>query len=408
MLANWGNALFELQHLPEALAALSRAVRFDATNFGAHYNRAVVLDALQRPAEALESYVRSAALNPDSADAHYGRGNALAALLRLEEAVAAFDRAAALQPTNADFHFNKALALLMAGDFRRGWPLYEWRWRTEAVAPLRRPFAQPKWEGDPLLRGKTVLLHAEQGYGDTLHFCRYAPMVAARGAIVLLEVQPAVSALLHTLDGVARVLSRGDPLPAFDLHCPLLSLPLAFGTTLDSVPATVPYLHADPARVARWRERLGPPVRPRVGVVWSGSGGIAYDQRSLSFEQFAAALPPGPEYVCLQKDIRPSDRAALAARADIRIVSDELTDFAETAALVSLLDVVVSSDTAAAHLAGALAKPLWLVLAFDPTWRWLVGRSDSPWYPTAKLYRQPTLGDWGAPLADIRRALSAL
>ena len=405
-LMNYGNALFELGRFEDALANHDLSLRLNPAGVSAHYNRGVALAALQRPAEALESYARVVATRPAHADAHYGMGNSLASLLRVDEAIAAFDRAIALQPGRANFHLNKAFACLLAGDLAGGWPLYEWRWETAAVAPLWRAFPQPLWRGDTPLAGKTILVHAEQGFGDTLHFCRYATLVAERGATVLLEAQPELANLMRTVKGVAKVIPRGDELDAFDLHCPLLSLPLAFGTTLQSIPAAVPYLHPDPARAARWRDILGPRARPRVGVVWSGSGSIELDQRSLTFERFGDALPGGVDYVCLQKEVRPSDAPALAARADVRMIGDKLGDFADTAALVSLLDVVVSSDTASAHLTGALGKPLWLLLAYDPTWRWLIGRADSPWYPTAHLFRQPALGDWATPLQALRDSLS--
>ena len=405
-LMNYGNALLEVGRLDDALAAYDGSLRVNPGNAQAHYNRGVALADLQRPQEALDAYTRVAALRPDHAEAHYGRGNALSSLLRTNEATAAFDRAIALQPDRADFYLNKAFINLLAGDFVTAWPLYEWRWGTAAVAPLRRTFAQPLWRGDTPLAGKTILLHAEQGFGDTLHFCRYAPLVAKHGASVVLEVQPSLAPLLRSLKGVDRVVARGEALPPFDVHCPILSLPLAFKTTLESIPAAVPYLAAEAAASARWQLTLGRRVRPRVGVAWSGSGGLAHDQRSLTFAKFATALPDGADYICLQKEVRPADADALTMRPDVRVVTGQLADFADTAALAAQMDLVVSVDTSVAHLAGALGKPLWLVLGYDPTWRWLLGRSDSPWYPTAQLYRQPTMGDWSSPLQAVRAAVA--
>jgi hypothetical protein len=403
---NYGNALLELKRPAEALANYDRALRLNPVNVIALYNRGVALADLQRPQEALEAYAHVIAARPDHAHAHYGMGNMLTALHRTSEARAAFDRAIALQPDNADFHLNKAFTCLLAGDFATAWPLYEWRWQTEAVAPLRRALQAPLWRGGHDLRGKHILLHAEQGFGDTLHFCRYAPLVAARGAHAVLEVQPALVSLLRTLPGVETVIGRGDPLPPFDVQCPLLSLPLAFATTLASVPADVPYLRSDPARVAAWRSRLGERTRPRVGVAWSGSGSLEHDQRSLPLATLGDALPAGIEYIALQKDMPPEDAEVLAARGDMRNLGVEVADFADTAALIAAVDVVVTVDTAVAHLAGALAQPVWLLLPFDVTWRWLLDRDDSPWYPTARLFRQQAQGEWAVPLAAVRAALA--
>lgn len=438
---NVGNALFELRQIEDALRCYDRALAIDPAHSQTMYNRGVSLAALGRHAEALASYERVLAAEPRHVDALYGTGNALASLgrpadamiaferalavdpgradiwinrgnalqelCRLDEALACYARARVLEPSSPDALFHEALLHLLAGDYEKGWPLYEARWRTAAVARVRRELPGSQWRGEGGLRGKTILLHAEQGFGDTIQFCRYAPWVAEAGATVILEVQPALRTLMHSLAGIEMVIARGESLPRFDLHCPLLSLPLAFGTTVSTVPKGVPYLRAEDDRVAEWQERLRGGLPFRVGLAWAGSGAFENDQRSIALATLTAALPVGPAYISLQKEVRGSDAATLAARPDIADFRARLSDFADTAALVEVLDLVVTVDTAVAHLAAALGKPVLLLTAYNPTWRWLLGRDDSPWYPTVRLLRQAAIGDWSLPLAELREAISA-
>ena len=275
-----------------------------------------------------------------------------------------------------------------------GFEQYEWRWRIEEVKPLTRPFPQALWLGNEDVSGTTILLHAEQGLGDTIQFCRYAEMVAALGARVILEVQPALKSLVSTLRGVQQVLGRGEPLPSFELHCPLLSLPLALGTRLETIPAKVPYLQASPELVQKWRPRLGQKVKPRVGIVWSGSRSQRGAYRTVGLKRFAPILALDLEFVSLTKEIRREDQDTLAAHAGIMRFETELDDFSDTAALISLVDLVIAVDTSVAHLAGAMGKPIWMPLVFSSDWRWLLDRDDSPWYPTLRFFRQPRPGDW--------------
>jgi glutathione S-transferase len=276
--------------------------------------------------------------------------------------------------------------------------------------PQRRNFTEPLWLGREPLAGRTILLHAEQGFGDTLQFVRYAKRVSDLGATVLLEVQAPLKRLLSDIEGIAQVLARGEPLPRFDLHCPLMSLPLAFGTALSTIPADIPYLRAPADRVARWHARLGERRSLRVGIAWAGiSLHKNNHQRSIALARFAALLAAsGIEFVNIQKDITPADAAALRGHANLIQIGDELRDFADTAAVISLLDLVVSADTSVVHLAGALGRPVWVLLPFSPDFRWLLGREDSPWYPTARLFRQPRFGDWESVLARVRDELERL
>ncbi len=399
-------ALKELSRPHEALASCNKALRLKPDSADAHNNHGLALFALQRPADALASYEQALALDPHNAEACNNRGLTLYELGRLDEARQSFDRTMILRPDFAQAHWNRAQALLLAGDFAEGWRAHEWR--LKAHPELRRAFAQPLWLGDRPLAGKTILLHAEQGLGDTLQFCRYAPLVAAQGGRVVLEVQKPLVDLMRDLPGVASVVARGEPLPDFDLHCPLLSLPLAFGTTLETIPAQTPYLHAPAERAAAWDARLGS-KRPRIGLVWSGNAGHKRDRaRSIPLYALLSLFDLDATFVSLQKDVRATDAAVLQQSAKLIDVSADLETFADTAALIAQLDLVIAVDTSVAHLAGALGKPLWLLLPTAPDWRWLTGRDDSPWYPTARLFRQNEARAWGPVVTRVRAAVQEM
>jgi len=313
-------------------------------------------------------------------------------------------RALVKRPDFAQAKFVEGVAKLTLGDFS-GWRGYEARWGVGFLASHRRSLAAPLWLGDQSLDGKTILLHAEQGFGDTLQFVRYAPLFAGRGANVILEVQPELARLLSPLPGVAAVIARGKPLPRFDCHCPLMSLPLAFATELATIPAIIPYIAPADQDVALWRERL--PRRPLIGLVWSGERSHDNDgNRSLRLETLLPLLrTPDVTFVSLQHEVRDGDRALLREQSAVIHIGDLFCDFADTAAAVSLLDAVISADTAVAHLAGAMGKPLLLLLPFGADFRWLRERDDSPWYPTARLFRQPAFGEWGSVIEVLRHEL---
>ena len=394
----------------DALRLIDRALGVDPRSAIALVNRGVVLLALQRPDEALESLDRALEIRPDYAEAIAKRGNALRSLRRPREALLCYERARTLKPDYVEALWSESMCRLLMGDFERGWRQYEWRWKQRDYQRDRRELSQPLWLGEQEVAGRTILLHAEQGFGDTLQFCRYASLLAARGARVILEVQPPLKSLLTRLSGPAMVLAQGEPLPEFDLHCPLMSLPLACGTTLDTVPVAERYLTADPERVAACSARLGNTARPRVGLVWSGNPAHGNDYaRSIALVDLLGSLDgAGVTFVSLQKDVRSHDRATLAARPDILHCGEELRDFDDTAAWIEAMDLVISVDTSVAHLAGALGKPVWVLLPYAPDWRWLLEREDSPWYPTARLFRQPRSGDWDDVLRHIAAALGDL
>ena len=392
---NRGSALRELGRFEAALESYDEAIAYKANYAKAHNNRGNALSDMRQFRAALESYDQAIAFRADYAEAYNNRGSALRDLLQPLAAITCYDKAIALQPDFAKAQLNRSLCLLQMGDFEHGWKSYEWRWKDEAMQKAVRQFSQPLWLGAEPLHGKTILLHAEQGFGDTLQFCRYVRLVSDLGARVILEVQAPLAGLLAGLDGVAQVVKRGEPLPAFDCHCPLLSLPLAFKTRLDNLPVCARYLAPLPDKLAQWTARLGEQSKPRVGLVWSGSATHKNDRnRSVRLSEWLKFLPEGLQYISLQKETRAIDKETLALNPHIAHFDDDIRDFSDTAALCSLVDVVVSVDTSVAHLACALGKPVWIALPLNPDWRWLLERGDSPWYPSATLYRQETAGDW--------------
>lgn len=415
-----GNALKRLNQPEAALASYERAIALKGDYVEAHSNRGNVLSELGRLDAALASYDAALEIAPNHVDAHCNRGNLLHDLRRFEEALQSFDRAIAADPSYAQAHFSKSLVSLLLGDWENGWRDFEWRWSNEHCASSRekRSFSQPVWLGAQPLAGKTILLHCEQGLGDTIQFCRYATLLAERGAQVVLEAPRALASLLRSLAGVAQLLVRGEPLPSFDYHCPLLSLPLAFGTTPATIPAHVPYLRSSAARAHYWQDKLGARTRPRVGLVWSG--GFRPDQpelwpvntrRNVPLAALAALKHPGIEFYSLQKG-EPAESEFAQAKSsgwdgpDLVDFAGELHDFEETAALIEQLDLVISVDTSTAHLAGALGKPVWILNRFDTCWRWFLERSDSPWYPTARIYRQDRPHDWAGVVQRVREDLA--
>jgi Tfp pilus assembly protein PilF len=405
--SNRGNALLGLQQFEAAIASYERAIAIKPELAEAHANRGFALQELNRLEAAVAAYDTAIALRPNYVPAFTGRGYARQRMLQLDAAIADYERAIAIDPRDAEAHWHKSLALLLGGHFEQGLALYEWRWRRRHLRP--RAFAQPAWLGGGPLQGRTILLHGEQGLGDTIQFCRYASLVAARGARVIMEVPGPLLGLLRGLEGVSQWVEKGAPLPAFDCHCPLLSLPLACGTRLESIPARGAYLRSDPAKVNHWAARLGPWSGRRVGIAWSGSAAHQNDlHRSLALSELVVRLPPQYRYFSLQKDLREHDQATLRQHPQILHFGDELKDFADTAALCALMDLVVSVDTSLAHLAAALGKPTWILLPHHPDWRWLLHREDSPWYYSARLFRQGSSGDWGGVLEKLHADLRAL
>lgn len=400
-------ALTRAKQYEEALAAYEAVLAQAPGDIGALNECGGLQARLGRPQAALAFYQRALDRAPKSATLLINKGTALCALTRYHEALASFCAATAIEPDRAEAHYNAGLVRLRLGDFENGWRDYEWRWRKADWADKRRNFAAPLWLGTELVERKTILLHAEQGFGDTIQFVRYVPLVARRGATVVLECQPELKNLLRDIGGAARVIARGEALPAFDRHCPLLSLPLAFAGEAALAPAGVPYLRPQAERAAHWRERLPANGRLRVGVCWAGSGAHLNDRnRSIPLERFAALFAvPEIDFVSLQRDVGEAQAAMLRAQGVIAL-GREFADFADTAAVLATLDLVISVDTSVAHLAGAMGKAVALLLPFAPDWRWMLDRTDTPWYPTARLYRQAALGNWDGPLARLCQELT--
>lgn len=386
-------SLMEQSRFAEAAALYRRAVELDPNHPGPHSNLGYALVSLGQVDEGVESYHRALAIRPDLPDTYNNLGNAHLAKLETAKSLEAYNRALYFKPDHTDAHWNRSLLLLLMGDFPQGFFEYEWRWLR--FPDQRRSFPQPLWDGSDVA-GKTLLLHAEQGLGDTIQFCRLAPIVAGRTrASVLLEVQPELLPLLRSLPvpdgGSVQFIARGQALPPFEFQCPLMSLPHALGLSVETIPAAAPYLAPDPALVERFAALIGPADgRLKVGVVWTGAPIHRRDrERSIPFATLQPLLArEDVRFVSLQK---PTPAYPIGPMVDL---SPHLSDFAHTAAAVANLDLVISIDTSVAHLAGALGKATWVLLPYSPDWRWLVGRGDSPWYPTMTLYRQPTAGDW--------------
>ena len=404
--SNRGVALKELRQLNAALASYDKAIALKPDYAEAHSNRGVALKELKQLDAAIASCDKAIALKPDYADAYYNRGNALQDLNQLDAAIASFDRAIAIDPGYSEAYWNKSLSLLLGGDFEKGWELYEWRWeRKEREA--KPNLMQPLWLGAESIEGQIILLHSEQGLGDTIQFCRYVKLVSDLGANVILEVEEPLIAMLSNLAGVSQVVAKGSALPTFDVHCPLMSLPLAFKTTLATIPSAQAYLPIDSGKVTDWAGKLGAKGKPRVGLVWSGRPAHVNDRnRSLDLSRVISYLPGNFEYFSLQKELREADQATLQAHPDIRHFGAALNDFSETAALCGQMDLVISVDTSIAHLSAAIGKPTWVLLPYVPDWRWLLNRDDSPWYPSARLFRQRAVGDWASVLAEVKAALT--
>lgn len=404
-----GVCLLELERLEEALVSCGKALELapDSADFAS--NVGLVLHRLGRDEEALTWSDKALALNPVLSFALNNRAQSLLALHRFDEALAVLDKAIAINPAFDLAHWNMGLTRLQLGDYETGWALRE-RGRACRGFFVDRKFTRPHWPGDQPIAGKTILLHSDEGLGDTIQYVRYVKLVAQLGARVILEVPGPVHALLSGIEGVSLCLPKaGVTLPEFDLHCPLSGLPLAFKTRIETIPSDVPYLPVpqDGLRQA-WEARLGPHDKMRIGLVWSGSPAQGNDRnRSMRLATMCRILDADARFFSLQKDPRPEDKATLGSRPDIIDLTAYLTDFVETAAMVSCLDLVISVCTSVAHLAGALARPSWILLCYAPDFRWLLDRDDSPWYPTARLFRQSAACDYAEVLDRVRAELNA-
>ena len=416
---NRGVALKELRHFEAAIKSHDRALSVNKECAQAYLNRGNALKELNRFEEAIADYEKAISFKADYAEAYCNLAITLDRLLRTEQALAYYDIAINIKNDYVQAHWNKAVALLLLGKYQQGWKSYEWRWLTEDSVKKKKKISKPLWLGKESIQGKTILIHAEQGLGDTLQFIRYVPMVAALGARVMVEVQAPLLSLFENMQGISVLLKKGDPLPPFDFHCPMMSLPLAFKTTLDTVPSC-PQLVIPEEKKQYWANKLGLKAKPRVGLVWNG--GFRPDQpeiwdvnerRNLPLQHLKALVGIDVEFISLQKG-EPAEsefRQTVASGWDGPVIHDhviELKDFSDTAALVMNLDLVIAVDTSTAHLAASLGKPVWLLNRYDACWRWLLERDDSPWYPSIKIYRQTSSGDWDGVMQRVRSGLLEL
>lgn len=445
-LSNLGSIFFELKQYDKALDYFDKSIKIDSNNYEAWYNKSKVLKELKRYDEAITHYDKVLSLRPDYVEAWSNKGNTLFQLKQYEEAIAHYDRAInlkvnyaeawsnkgatlhelkqfseaiahydkalSLKPDYHDASWSKSLTLLLQGDFENGLPLYESRWDSEKVSETvgKRIFDKPTWLGVDSLAGKRILIYGEQGLGDFIQFCRYVKLVAELGANVILEVPQSLASLMKNLDGISQLVIKGEDLPFFDYQCPLLSLPLAFKTNLDTIPSPSRYINLNDYsnKIMEWKVRLSSKLKPRVGLVWSGNPHHKNDHnRSILLRDILPFLPNQCEYVSLQKEVREVDKLTLDSNPRILNFAGYLNDFLDTAALINNLDLVIGVDTSVVHLSGALGKKTLLLLPYVPDWRWLLDRDGSPWYPSVKIYRQSAIGDWNSVFDRVKLDLNS-
>ncbi len=414
--SNLGLLSIEQGRPGEAIVLLEHALRLKEDFVDAFNNLGLALADLGRTEEALACYRQALRRRPGYPEVHNNYGTALAAAGRSEEALASFAQALRLRPDYPEARWHQALTWLHQGDMTRGWPEYEWRWKRKRARPRR--LAQPLWDGGSL-QGKTILLWCEQGLGDSLQFIRYASLVKERGGKVVVECPESLRSILASCPGIDELIVERSQLPAFDVQAPLLSLPGIFGTTVLTVPGEVPYLKADPARVRQWREKLTAENTPgraggqnklKIGIVWQGNRRHRWDRhRSFAVDYFhGLARLEGVQLVSLQKGVSEELLSHLCRRWPVIDLGSQCRNFADTAAVMQQLDLVITCDSAPAHLAGALGVPVWVALSTMSDWRWLTRRDDSPWYPSSRLFRQERLGNWTDVFARIEKEAEQL
>lgn len=406
--SNRGDALQELKRLDEALVNYEHAIRINPSFAEAYNNHGNTLRTLKRFDEALASYGHAVSIKADYPDAHSNKAVLLKELKRLVEARDSFDQALLIDPDFVAANWNQSLFLILTGDYLRGWEQYEWRFKNEELKESYYKFPQLAWRGQEDISGKKLLIHGEQGFGDVIQFCRYLPYVKALGAHIIFEVTKPLVSFVSSLKCEMIVIARGEPLPVFDAYCPVMSLPFVFKTTVETIPSQIPYLYSDQIKVANWQRRLGLKDRVRIGVVWSGSKSHANDMnRSLPLDKLLPLFSLPVEWHSLQKEYQQSDLEALNQNPQILQHQNDLNDFADTAALIQCMDLVISVDTSVVHVAGAIGKPVWILLPYNPDYRWLLEREDSPWYPSARLFRQESFYDWTEVIQSVKDDLQS-
>ncbi len=399
--------------LEEALECYEWAISTKTDFALAYVKTGDVLQRLCRFDQALSSYDRAILLKEDCTEALFERAALLQYLKKYDQAMDSYDRAIEINPDFATAYWGKSNLKLLLGDYEQGWQLHEWRWKIEAYRKIYGSYSAPLWLGEQPLAGKTLLIHAEAGLGDTIQYSRYVPMAEALGAQVIFEVPAPLVPLMSTLGINVKVIEQGTSLPDFDVHCPAMSLPLAFRTTLTTVPATVPYLSVDPQKTELCKQRLGNKTKPRIGIIYTGMNGRDLEsnpatKRTIPLELLYPLFQLPLEFHLMQKDIRPDDTAALANIDQLQVHNKYLKDFSDTAALAQEMDLVISIDTSVAHLVAALGQPVWVLLPFSTDYRWTREGVRTPWYPSALLFRQSAIGDWSAVISDVVHQLQRL
>lgn len=404
--SNRGNALKKLKRYEEAVQSYDGAIKLKPDYADAYMNRSAALRDLRRLDEALTSADFAISLNNHDPEAYTNRALALQALKRPDDALDSYERALALKPDYAETYWNKSLLFILLGRYLEGWALYEWRFQVRDLKDNYYNFQKLAWRGREDIRGKKLLIYAEQGLGDVIQFCRYVPQIKTLGVVVILEVPKSMVTFISTLKCEMTIVEKGRVLPEFDAYCPMMSLPYAFKTTVDTIPMEMPYLSSDAKKVEKWHERLTDRKHLKVGLVWSGSATHNDDaHRSIRLRELLPLMDLPVEWHSLQKEYRQHDLEVLNLHPEIHQHQNELNDFSETAALIDCLDLVITVDTSVAHVAGAIGKPVWILLPFVPDYRWMLDREDSPWYPTAKLLRQPAVGDWRSVVEAVKYEL---
>ena len=407
--SNKGQAHQELNQHDVAITCYEKAIDLNPDFAEAYSNLGIAQQELKQYDAAIKSFRKAINIDPSYAAPYSNLGVTLQELNQLNEAISNYEKAINLKNDYAQALWNKALAKILLGEYEEGWQLYEWRWKSGQKDTFRN-FKEPLWLGQEPIKDKVILIHAEQGLGDSIQFCRYISMVESLGPKqILLEVPMVLMTFLSSLNVRFNLIEQGHSIPKFDLQCPMMSLPYAFKTNLNNIPAAIPYLYADKEKTKYWANKLGIKTAPRVGLVWSGSTGHKNDHnRSLLLKQLAPLFELEFEFHCLQKEIRPVDLDAMNNLKAIHLHEDDLIDFSDTAALVENLDLVITVDTSVAHLAGAMGKKVFILLPFAPDYRWMLDTNESPWYPTATLIRQPNLDDWNHVIKQLKLILISL
>lgn len=405
-----GNVLMELKRFDEALVSYEKAITLNSATPFPHNGMGHVLQELKRFDDAILGYEKVMSLVPNSAGAYTNKGLAMQGLRNFDEALQNYNKAIELNPEMADPHWNKALLKILRGEYEEGWQLYEYRRYKQDLKDSYPIYEQPLWLGQNLVSTQVIYIYPEQGLGDFIQFCRYITLVEKLGAKVVLKVPNPLYALIKTMKLSAKIVRNGEEVDEFDFHCPIMSLPLAFKTTVETIPSNIPYFFSDQLKKSYWERKFTYAAKSlKVGLVWSGSKDHKKDHdRSLRLEQLKPLFDLPVAFYSLQKEVREEDQATLSQLSQIQQYSQELNDFSDTAAMVDNLDLIITVDTSVAHLAGAMAKNVWIMISYLPDYRWMLDRDDSPWYPTAKLFRQPAVGDWESVIGNVKVALQEL